>query len=110
MAAAKKVRIRFNAERHHVLIVDPKTTVDGGKTAEVTKEQAEYLLRNGFDVDVVDGTKFPAVWPTNDAELDAIAVKLGLIWPAPLAGHTSLSIEEKVAALEAAGHTPLSVE
>lgn len=106
--ADDKVRIRFDAEPHHRLIVDDKTTIRGGKEASVSKERAEYLVRNGFSVTVVDGTKFSARWPHDDAELDAIAARVGLNWPAT-AESASLSIEEKVAALEAAGHTPESV-
>lgn len=108
--AGDGVRIRFDGEPHHVLVVDKNTKLRGGQQATVSKERAEYLIRGDFNVTVTDGTHFPAAWPQKDAELDAIAAKVGLIWPALPAGKTSLSVEEKVAALEQAGHTPEPVE
>lgn len=103
-------RIRFNAPPHYNLVVDDKTTIAGGKEADVSEKVAAMLVACGYaDVEIVDGSSTEPVWPGTHAELDTIAARVAVIWPVPPEGKTRLSVADKVAALEEAGHTPESV-
>lgn len=56
MAKGSKVTIRFKAPEHHQLVINDKLTVQGGGTADVTKEVAEELTTAPYlDVELVEG-------------------------------------------------------
>jgi hypothetical protein len=103
-------RIRFDAPSHHTLDLgengDP-SIINGGQASNVDDETAEQLI----DADWLDVTVIPvgaAVWPKSQAKLDELADRLGFSWPETEDG-SSLTVKDKVAALEEAGHTPDSV-
>lgn len=106
---AKKTRIRFNAEPQHLLVIDAKTSVGGGKEVDVDEEIAADLVSCGYaDVTIVDGSTPEPRWPRDHAGMDALAEKLSLRWPNPAEGKTTITVTEKQAALEEAGFTPES--
>lgn len=107
---AKKTRIRFNAEPQHLLVIDAKTSIGGGKEGNVDEDVAAMLVAAEWaDVTIVDGTVHPPAWPGTHAELDLIAAKVAVIWPLPQPGKSNLTVADKQAALELAGLTPESV-
>jgi hypothetical protein len=107
---AKKTRIRFNAEPQHMLHIDARTSIAGGKEADVDEDVAAALVAADWaDVTVVGGAEPEPSWPGTHAELDEIAAKVAVIWPTPAEGKKTLTVADKQAALELAGHTPESV-
>lgn len=103
-------RIRFDAPPHHLLVVDAKTTIEGGKEGNVSEDVAAMLVACDYaDVTIVDGSTPEPTWPGTHADLDALASRLQLIWPVTPEGKTKLTVADKIAALEEAGHTPESV-
>jgi hypothetical protein len=100
-----KIRIRYNAEPQHVLRVDGQE-IWGGKEGNVDAATAEQLAAaDWIDVTIVDDKTVR--WPQGHAEVDAVAKALDVELPDPVVeGRKPLLVAEKIALLEAAGHTP----
>jgi hypothetical protein len=101
-------RIRYDSPG--LLKLSETLTLGIGSEADVDDELAQLLLASpdiyGI-VAVLDETA--PTWPTTHDALDALAAKLAVTFPPPAAGKQRLSVGEKVAALEAAGHTPADI-
>lgn len=97
-------RIRFDGPGHLLTISD--TLILGLGSEKDVDDDLAKLLTDSPDiygvVTVIDGA---AAWPNNHTALDALAEKFSVTWPEPAEGKQRLSVGEKVAALEAAGHT-----
>ncbi|RDI73308.1 hypothetical protein Gocc_2908 [Gaiella occulta] len=57
------------------------------------------------DAQEPDGAKQPPGWPSTHNDLQALADSLSFEWP-----ETKMTVAAKIAALEAAGHTPPAAE
>lgn len=83
-----------------------------GNIVRASIDGAKLLVERGthehFDESKVPAATPPAAagWPDTHAGLDELAEKLGVEWPEPTEGKKRLTVAEKVAALEEAGHTP----
>ncbi len=81
-------------------------TPETGEEVVTTDTGLEAFLDLGYTrAPEAEEAKEPT-WPTSHADLDALAEKLGVTFPAPEEGKKKLTVAEKIAALEAAGHTP----
>lgn len=87
-------------------LIDPNT----GQTVRASRAGANVLIGRGY-LPYHEDEAVPAVdegpsWPDTHDALDKLAQALGVDWPAPPAGKKKLTVAEKIAALEAAGHAP----
>lgn len=93
---------------------EPEDDSDDSDVDETSDEPDEDGERDGAVDDGGPGDTNPDTddpgdggeWPQTHAALDELAKKMKVKFPEPAAGKKRLTVPEKIAALEAAGHTP----
>lgn len=81
-----------------------------GAEVVTTASGVKAHLANGYTLasDAKKSESKTPQWPSSHADLDTLAEKLGVTFPAPADGKKKLTTAEKIAAIETAGHTPES--